>query len=136
MGANECDRQERLDALSSVLSVRFRTLSFIYLLLSPFILCYLILECILENGEQWRNRPQATMAVRNWCNEARWKFRDYNELPHLFRRRLARAYSPAVQYVANFTSPTVTVLAKLLSYLSGSVVFVRLFSTVSVKLRN
>lgn len=117
------DENDRWDALVAALASRFRTMAVLGILFSPFVLCFLLVDFLLESG-QCRSQPQAMLATRHWSTEARWLFREYNELPHYFRRRLARAYRPADRFIAMFARPKTTIVARFLSYCVGSLIFV------------
>lgn len=119
-----CD-DRTLAALAASLSQRFRTLAVVGFLFAPLVLSFLIVHVVLEHGEQLRGQRNArdTLGTRTWSNEALFALRCYNEMPHLFRRRLARAYAPATRYAANFRSSSVTILARFVVYCTAALMF-------------
>lgn len=115
-----------LESLSKLLAERSKRFAGAFLFASPFVLIYMITDFFLQHGDTFRSQPQ-TFCMRTWSNDAKWKFRSYNELPHFFARRMARSYKPAQLYIANFTSPTMSALAKLASYCAASCLAVLFF---------
>ena len=53
---------------------------------------------------------------------ALWKFREFNELPHLFSRRINLSYKEAQSYEKQFPTPMLTVVSKCVTYIAGSLV--------------
>lgn len=50
--------------------------------------------------------------------------RHFNELDHELNARLNRAYRPASKYMSSFTSPIMTVMAKNIVFIAGSILMV------------
>lgn len=53
---------------------------------------------------------------------ALWKFREFNELPHLFQRRMNLSYKEAQSYEKQFPTPMLTVVSKCVTYIAGGLV--------------
>eukprot|EP00814_Leptocylindrus_danicus_P022481 CAMPEP_0116009500 /NCGR_PEP_ID=MMETSP0321-20121206/3467_1 /TAXON_ID=163516 /ORGANISM="Leptocylindrus danicus var. danicus, Strain B650" /LENGTH=478 /DNA_ID=CAMNT_0003478469 /DNA_START=899 /DNA_END=2335 /DNA_ORIENTATION=- len=61
------------------------------------------------------------MGPRQWSQIARWTFREFNELPHTFERRLAPSYEAADSYLSLFTQNSIiTSIGRVIVYISGS----------------
>jgi len=103
----------------SALRYRFRCLAIINALLSPFVAIFLSMYFVLSYAEKFYNNPSA-VGTREWTSYARWKMREFNELPHFTQHRLSAAYESANKYVGQFPSPVVSILAKFASYVAGS----------------
>lgn len=100
-------------------------MGFMSLILSPFILIFLLIYFIFRHGEvfifkkfffkyfikELRNRPGIFLS-RQWSPMARWKFRELNELPHVFQKRLNASYNFAQQYVDSFSFNKLTIIAR------------------------
>jgi len=43
---------------------------------------------------------------------AQWKFRQFNELPHDFEKRLNRSYESAMTYLNQFPNSRITIISK------------------------
>mmetsp|Transcript_28753 Transcript_28753/g.66354 ORF Transcript_28753/g.66354 Transcript_28753/m.66354 type:complete len:759 (-) Transcript_28753:221-2497(-) len=89
------------------------------LILAPFIIFFLFIYTFLSNAEQIHRDP-STLGSRCWSTYSEWKIREYNQLPHEFRRRLANSLPWANKYVEQFRSPFISILARFLSFVLGS----------------
>ena len=56
--------------------------------------------------------------------------RDFNELEHEFALRRNRAYKPSVKYMDLFLDPLLTILAKNVAFIAGSLLAVLVVLTV------
>lgn len=65
-----------------------------------------------------------------WSLYGRLYLRHFNELDHELNARLNRAYRPASKYMSIFTSPTMTVIARNVTFVAGSILIVLLILTV------
>jgi len=115
--------ESNLSHLAESLRKRFRLLGFIILFLSPFIFVFLILYNFFQYGEEIRNRP-SNFTMRQWTPLARWKFRELNELPHVFQKRLNSSYEFADKYVNCFPSNVLVIFARFFSFILGSILAV------------
>ncbi|EGG14471.1 RasGTPase-activating protein [Cavenderia fasciculata] len=121
-------RQEVLDTnqrqrLARGLSRRFKTIGLIGLFASPFIFFFLLLNFFFEYAEEFKSKP-GSLGSREWSPLAKWKFREFNELSHYFKTRLNLSYSHANKYVDSFPSETVSIMAKFISFILGSILAV------------
>jgi len=113
--------------LAEGLRRRFKIMGLLSLILSPFIFIFLFIYFVFKYGEEIRNRPgTSVIATRHWSPLAHWKFRELNELPHVFQRRLNASYSLAEEYVASFPFNMLTVIARFISFIVGSIVVILL----------
>lgn len=86
--------------LARSLRNRFYFFGILGLILSPFLFVGVLVYFFFKYGEQVRlpmrslltiqikNKPGEILGLRNWSSIALWKFRDYNELPHVFQKRV------------------------------------------------
>lgn len=114
---------------ASALRHRFRCLAVINAILSPFVAIFLSMYFVLSHAEKFYNTP-STVGTRDWSSYAYWRMREFNELPHFTQQRLAAAYPHAKDYVAQFPSPVVNVLAKFVSYVVGAFAACALFCAI------
>jgi hypothetical protein len=49
-----------------------------------------------------------SLGSRRWSSLAKWRLREFNELPHYIQHRLDASYEAAVKYVGQFPSPMVS----------------------------
>ena len=91
----------------------------------------MIIHFFLKHAQEW-NHSKNYLGPRQWDHLALWHFREFNELPHIFEKRVARSYAHAGLYVKRqaFHNPVVSVLARCLTFISGSFVGVLLVLTL------
>lgn len=97
------------------------------LVLSPLIFFWQILYFFFNYGELVKREP-GVLAMRMWSSYGRLYLRHFNELDHELNSRLNRAFRPASKYMSMFTSPLMSIIAKNIQFITGSicVVFVSL----------
>lgn len=86
---------------------------------APFIVMYLLAYSFFRYFEEYHKNP-AFLGSRQYTELARWKFREYNELPHLFRRRCHNSYPYAERYIQQFPREATAILARFVSFIAGS----------------
>ncbi|KAJ4903516.1 autophagy 9 (APG9) [Raphanus sativus] len=62
---------------------------------------------------------RALASSRRWSNLSRWLFREFNEVDHLFKHRINSSAEHASQYLNQFPSPIISIVAKFVSFVSG-----------------
>lgn len=117
-------RSEYLDfsqhaRLSEQLKKQSKFLGVVGLIISPFLFFVLLINFFITYVHDLRQSPQS-LGLRTWSPLARWRFRDYNEVDHLFEERLARAYGYATKYVDQFENPLVTTISNFGTFILGS----------------
>ncbi|KAK2455338.1 autophagy-related protein [Trifolium repens] len=88
------------------------------LLLSPFLVIFMLVYLFLRHAEQFYNHP-STASSRRWSNLSRWIFRGFNEVDHLFKHRINSSVLHASDYLKQFPSPIISIIAKFISFVSG-----------------
>ncbi|KAL5697293.1 autophagy protein atg9 [Ranunculus cassubicifolius] len=63
--------------------------------------------------------PRACQTPTSSSSGIRWMFREFNEVDHLFRHRINSSVPHACDYLKQFPSPVVTIIAKFISFVSG-----------------
>ena len=87
--------------LINTLNYRFRVLGFFGLILSPFILFFLITYYIFRYAEEYRSYSNK-LNTREWNFYTKWKLRELNELNIVFQERINESYNYATNYVKQF----------------------------------
>ncbi|XP_074585130.1 autophagy-related protein 9-like isoform X2 [Curcuma longa] len=110
----------RKDFLTNPTSLRKRL---VYLgigmfLISPCLLIFMLVHLFLRHAEQFYHHP-STASSRRWSNLSKWIFREFNEVDHLFMHRLNNSVVDASNYLKQFPSPLISILAKFVSFVSG-----------------
>jgi len=98
---------------------RFRLMAIINMIFGPFIVIYVLIYSFFRYFEEYHKNP-SSIGSRSFTRLAQWKFREYNELPHLFQERLVSSYCLSKQYIDHFPKTKTTILAKFVSFIAGS----------------
>ncbi|GAB4830516.1 autophagy protein atg9 [Ancistrocladus abbreviatus] len=114
---NFCTRR---DFISNPIALKKRlvVVGLVMLLLSPFLVIFMLVYLFLRHAEQFYNHP-ATASSRRWSNLSKWMFREFNEVEHLFRHRINSSVVHASDYLKQFPTPIISVVAKFISFVSG-----------------
>jgi autophagy-related protein 9 len=109
------------------------------LLLSPIIFIYLIVQSFFKLSEvgyamqyitqEYRQNP-ALLGLRAYSPWATWKMREFNELPHIFNKRLTRSHEKATKYMIQFPNHILIICARFISFVAGSFATVLLVITL------
>ncbi|KAK4140092.1 autophagy protein Apg9-domain-containing protein [Dichotomopilus funicola] len=122
-------RSERRAELSTKLRERFRFTGAVVLILSPFLVTYLVVVYFLMYFHEFHKNPSA-LASRIYTPIAEWKFREFNELPHLFRKRLGMSYPFASHYLDQFPKAKTEMVAWTVAFISGSLASVLALASI------
>ncbi|XP_076939768.1 autophagy-related protein 9-like [Bidens hawaiensis] len=87
-------------------------------LLSPFLVVFMLVYLFLRHAEQFYKHP-STASSRRWSNLSKWIFREFNEVDHLFKHRINSSVTHAYDYLKQFPSPILSIIAKFVSFVSG-----------------
>ena len=69
--------------------------------------------------QEYHKNP-SSIGSRQFTPLARWKFREFNELPHHFQQRLAQAHPLADQYINHYPKAKTVLLSRFIAFLAGS----------------
>ncbi|KAJ1438371.1 autophagy protein Apg9-domain-containing protein, partial [Ochromonadaceae sp. CCMP2298] len=108
---------------------RFQVVGLIHLLLLPFMLIFMTVHFFLQNAQHFHS-SRAYLGPRQWSPLALWKFREFNELPHIFEERINKSYKPANEYISGFHNPYTEIVARCLTYIAGAFVATLLLISV------
>nr|GEY04218.1 autophagy-related protein 9 [Tanacetum cinerariifolium] len=100
------------------LKKRLMVVGIAMLLLSPFLVVFMLVYLFLRHAEQFYNHP-STASSRRWSNLSKWVFREFNEVDHLFKHRINSSITHASDYLKQFPSPILSIVAKFVSFVSG-----------------
>ncbi|KAG2019964.1 autophagy-type protein 9 [Coprinopsis cinerea AmutBmut pab1-1] len=116
-------------ALVEGLQRRFIFMGILNALFSPFIVLYLLMYSFFRYFEQYQKDP-GSISGRRYTSYAQWKFREFNELPHIFTRRLDESYPLANVYMGQFPNEKMTILMRFVAFIAGSFAAVLLLATL------
>ncbi|KAF3335190.1 autophagy-related protein 9-like protein [Carex littledalei] len=88
------------------------------LLLSPCLVIFMLVYLFLKHAEQFYHQP-STASSRRWSNLSKWILREFNEVEHLFKHRMNNSAVHASNYLKQFPSPLISIIAKFISFVSG-----------------
>merc|ERR1711871_656765 len=88
-------------------------------LLSPFVLIIMTIFFFLSHAEEFPRHP-SSIGTRQFSSYARWKFREFNELPHVFEQRINSSYDMAYKYVDQFPSHFLSIIARFIAFIFGA----------------
>lgn len=114
---------------AKALQRRFRRMALCNLLVSPFLMVFLLIYFFLRNAEKFYHHP-SSIGARRWSGLAFWRMREFNELPHYIRHRLDSSHKAAEKYLQQFPSPGLTQVANFVSFIAGSFAALLLFMTL------
>ncbi|XP_054801760.1 autophagy-related protein 9-like isoform X2 [Prosopis cineraria] len=114
---NFCVKQDFVSN-PKTLKKRLMVVGLAMLLLSPFLVIFMLVYLFLRHAEQFYNHP-STASSRRWSNLSMWMFREFNEVDHLFKHRVNNSVIHASEYLKQFPSPIVSIIAKFISFVSG-----------------
>lgn len=100
---------------------RFMLAGFLNIILSPFLVSYFVLLYFFRYFNEYKTSPE-NIGARQYTPMAEWKFREYNELYHIFRKRIGLSNPLASKYVDQFPKEKTNILLKFASFISGSFV--------------
>ncbi|KAJ3056688.1 autophagy protein atg9 [Rhizophlyctis rosea] len=111
------------------LKQRFILMGILNLICAPFLFILLIMYFFFRYAEEFHKNP-SSLGSRQYTPFARRKFREFNELPHLFNHRLNRSYEKALEYMAQFPAEKLIIVARFVAFISGSFAAVLLILTL------
>ncbi|XP_023554282.1 autophagy-related protein 9-like isoform X1 [Cucurbita pepo subsp. pepo] len=114
---NYCVRREFISN-PRTLKKRLAVVGVVMLLLSPFLVIFMLVYLFLRHAEQFYNHP-STASSRRWSNLSKWIFREFNEVEHLFKHRMNSSVLHASEYLKQFPSPIISIIAKFISFVFG-----------------
>lgn len=109
--------------LSDALRRRFVFAGIMSLICVPFILSYVLLVYFFQYFNEYQKNPSA-LGARQYTPYAEWKFREFNEVHHLFHERLNMSYPFATRYINQFPKKKTTQFAKFTSFIAGAIIAV------------
>ncbi|CED85250.1 apg9-domain-containing protein [Phaffia rhodozyma] len=122
-------KERNKTALVEGLRQRFIFMGIINALFAPFIVLYLLFYSFFRYFEEYHKNPSSA-GGRTYTPLAQWKFREYNELPHLFERRLNASHPIAKKYIDQFPKEKTTIVMRFLSFIAGAFASVLVLASI------
>lgn len=121
-------RNDLIDKLSTSLTFRFRFIGIISLIFLPFILFLLLAYYVFKYGQEYKSNT--FFNSRQWSLYSKWKFREFNELNHIFQNRINNAHKLAIDYVDQFPSYKLSHFSRLIEFISSAILIVIIIITI------
>ncbi|KAG8529309.1 uncharacterized protein KY384_005945 [Bacidia gigantensis] len=105
--------------LSDGFRSRFLFAGFISLVCAPFTVLYYMLVYFFRYFTEYQRNP-SQIGSRQYTPFAEWKFREFNELQHLFDRRINMSYPFASRYIDQFPKDKTIQISGLVAFVAGA----------------
>ncbi|KAF2724046.1 APG9-domain-containing protein [Polychaeton citri CBS 116435] len=115
--------------LIAALRLRLRVAAAVSIAIAPF---NIIRFCALYFARYYTEftKNPASASARSWTPYAEWKIREFNELDHLFERRLRQAAPFANDYLKQFPKDKTDQICRFLALVSGALAAVLTLATL------
>lgn len=111
------------DRFEKALQKGFIILGIMNLIFMPFMLCAIVVFFIYRHVGEFNRNPKA-LGYYTFTHLARWKLRDFNELPHAYTNRLNKAHPKVVEYLDQFGNEKARILSNFFAYVITSTFFI------------
>ncbi|KAI9137845.1 APG9-domain-containing protein [Paraphysoderma sedebokerense] len=98
---------------------RFVFMGLINAVFSPFIGLFLLMYFFFRYAGEFHRNP-GSVGARQYSPLARWKLREFNEMPHLFRLRLNHSFENAMTFLDQFPRERTAAVAGFGAFIAGS----------------
>ncbi|KAF3763738.1 hypothetical protein M406DRAFT_65086 [Cryphonectria parasitica EP155] len=122
-------KADRRGQLSQKLKARFLFAGIMTLMIAPFMAGYLFIMHFLTYFHEYHKNP-SSLGTRAYTPLAEWKFREFNELPHIFYERVNMSYPFAKRYLDQFPSVVTERLARTVAFVAGALATVLAIATM------
>ncbi|KAI1826310.1 autophagy protein Apg9 [Xylaria intraflava] len=109
--------------LSREMQARFSFAAVMNLIFAPFLACGLLVDFIFTYYNEFKTNT-SSIGARQYTPLARWKFREFNELPHLFEERLNMSHPFAKHYIDQFPKKKSESAARTVQFIVGALIAV------------
>jgi len=116
-------RSDHRAQLSREMKTRFAFAAAMNLILTPFLACAMLVDFVFTYYSEFKN-DTSSIGARQYTPLAKWKFREFNELPHLFEERLNMSYPYAKHYIDQFPKKKTELFARTVQFLTGALIAV------------
>ncbi|KAJ5777950.1 Autophagy-related protein 9 [Penicillium odoratum] len=116
-------------ALSDGLRRRFIFAGIMNIFVAPFIVVYFLMHYFFRYFNEFKKNP-GQIGSRQYTPLAEWKFREFNELWHLFDRRINMSYPFASRYIDQFPKDKTIQVARFVAFISGALASVLALASV------
>lgn len=115
--------------LSDALRKRFVFAGTANLIIAPFLILFFLIQNFFTHFNEYQKNPGA-IGSREYNVLAEWKFREFNELWHLFKRRINMSHPFASRYIDQFPKDKTIQAARFVTFISGALISVLGMATI------
>lgn len=113
-------RDTHRKALAEGLRRRFVVIGILNIFVAPFLVVYYLMHHFFRYFNEYKKNP-SQIGSRQYTPLAEWKFREFNELDHLFQSRTNMSYPYASRYIDQFPKDKTVQLAGFVAFISGAI---------------
>lgn len=113
-----------------------KIIGFKYIFFVPFKILYYVFSFVFLHAEDLNSKRNDTdISKYEWSLYSKWKFKDYNEMDHLFDRRIFISYKYANMYIQQRNTPISNAINNIFLYISkGLLSFIIIISFLNDEL--
>lgn len=108
---------------------RFMLAGFLNLILSPFLVTYFVMLYFFRYFNEYKTSP-GSINARQYTPIAEWKFREHNELYHIFKKRIGLSSQIADKYIDQFPKEKTNLILKFVAFICGSFAAILVLLTI------
>lgn len=108
---------------------KFIIMGILNLIFAPVIFIIMIIYFACKYGQAFYKKP-SSVGSRKWTLYAQWKFREFNELPHVFEERMNISEKYGNAYVNQYPSILFDIILKLVTFVTSAFFIVLLVATL------
>ncbi|KAK2768682.1 autophagy protein atg9 [Arachnomyces sp. PD_36] len=116
-------------ALSEGLRRRFIVAGILNIFAAPFIVTYFLMHYFFRYFNEYQKNP-SQIGSRQYTPLAEWKFREFNELWHLFQRRINMSYPFSTRYIDQFPKDKAVQVSRFVAFVAGALASVLALASV------
>ena len=116
-------------ALSDGLRRRFLFAGFMNVICAPLIIVYFMMLYFFRYFNEYQRNP-SQIGSRQYTPLGEWKFREFNELWHLFQRRINMSYPFASRYIDQFPKDKTIQISRFIAFVTGALASVLALASV------
>ncbi|KAL8874335.1 MAG: hypothetical protein Q9174_000334 [Haloplaca sp. 1 TL-2023] len=116
-------------ALSEGIRSRLLFAGFMNVVCAPFIILYFVMLYFFRYFNEYQKNP-SQIGTRQYTPFAEWKFREFNELEHLFQRRVNMSYPFASRYVDQFPKDKTIQLSRFVAFVAGALASILFLASI------
>lgn len=116
--------------LANDLKKRLMVMGILNIFLLPFLFLFLLFYGLFKYGQDIYKNP-TIISNREWTLMAEWRFKEFNELPHVFIERMKLSSKFADEYLQQFPNYWLSNVCRLIAFISSTFLGILLLITIN-----